>query len=292
MRTAVALCLLAAVQMTSSKGTGLPTRTYARPSSPSNAYKYAGAGLVGGLLIGYWAGGVRYSPSYSGYQYDNYDGYRNYHSNNDAAWRSRYGQGASGYRQTNCQRSETLPRPELTEGWVWVQAAIGISQVDFKSVEFEVDLFRDLVWRSPCNLPTQIIVSRVCKKAARTALTEAEMANPAICTYQGGTDSVHSAARRSLLQTTQWTIVEFAVGVRSDEDHKMQDMLLAIKESLADHNGQIYSIYQISTVEAQAGNQKGSAFVASEFQEDGSAVAPRVAGAAAVAAAVLAFVQG
>eukprot|EP00756_Hemistasia_phaeocysticola_P005211 Hpha_TRINITY_DN13221_c1_g1::TRINITY_DN13221_c1_g1_i1::g.154771::m.154771 len=222
------------------KGNGVPTRTYGKPNNANNAYKYAGAAAAGGL-VGYWVGSRRFTPRYGGYGYSDYNSYHNHYSGRDSSWNSRYGRNR---RSTNCQPRTRVPQPEWTRAYVWVQAVIGVPSRQLQPIELETDLFRDLVWRSPCNVPTQVLISYVCNVQTRRRITATDQSRPATCQYLGSVESVHSLARRNLLQGG-YTVVEMAVGIRNSAGYN--DMLTAIRESLDDPYSAVAQAYGTGT---------------------------------------------
>eukprot|EP00756_Hemistasia_phaeocysticola_P036276 Hpha_TRINITY_DN16633_c0_g1::TRINITY_DN16633_c0_g1_i1::g.179449::m.179449 len=245
-------------------GTGLPTRTYGRPNKGSNAYKYAGAAGVG-AVGGYWVGSHRYSPSYGGYHYSSYGDYRSHYSHSDHGWRNRYGSGGNRYRNTDCSPRTRYPQPEWTKAWTWAQIVLGVNRTAFNPVELETDLFRDLVWRSPCAVPTQVLISYVCSLPAKTRIPTSSMSQPNTCTYAGSVESVHSVARRQMLQTTSgYTVVELAVGLRHSAEYN--DMLSAVRESFDDPYSSVAQTYKTTQASNVAGSS-GTSVVYFEFAE-------------------------
>jgi len=240
------------------KGGGVPTRTYGKPNNPNSAYKYAAAGAVGGALVGYWVGSRRYAPSYGGYGYNSYDEYHADHDDDDD-WGRRYG--GTNRRRTNCQPRVRVPEASATRAYVWVQAAIGQTRAQFTPMEFEVDLFRDLVWRSPCNVPTQTLISYVCSVPRARRILASDQNRPSTCQYLASVSSVHEDARRKLLQGGA-TVIEIAIGIR---DFRMRnDMLQAVRESLDDPHSSIRQLYK-TNVTANPATQ--SSILHHEFHE-------------------------
>jgi len=260
---------LTGVQGKGGKGYGVPARTYGRPNSPSNAYKYAGAagaGVLAGGAVGYYVGSRRYTPSYRGYgDYDDYDDYDDHYAQQYPEWDRQH----TTNRPTNCAKpAVTWPQPEYTKAYVWAQVAIGIPRSDLKAIELETDLFRDLVWRSPCVVPTQVLISYVCGLDSKRKINRAEMDKPSVCTYSGSVEStLLGDSRRKLAQNGQQTVVELAVGVRNKADYA--NMVEAVKEALDEPYSEVRKTYQT------AATVTGSSVLSTELSTEESASGAR-----------------
>ena len=209
MRVAIALLfslLLAGVGECDGKGL---MRSSHYPGGSSSArysgkWKYAAAGAAGGVVLGY---GLAYSYyRYNSYrrQFENDNWYRRspYYNN----WRS---------RPMSCTPTGGL-REGDTDGWVVAHIRTNMTQTQFKTAEFEVDLFNELMYRTPCFTPTQAAVLSFC--TGLTTVTDADLKNPARCTTEAVFTSEHTNARRRLLQNSAGATVVVAIGVDEKDE--------------------------------------------------------------------------
>ena len=212
----LALCC-AVVPGAEAKG-GVSTRGYNRPTSKSsNAWKYAVGGAVAGA--GAYYIGTRLYRVHT--RYNDHDSYDQYYNSRSSSWRASHRK-----RQTNCRPVGGGLRQEATQAWVVGQLVLNKERSNFTAAELEIDLFNELMFRSPCYQPTETTTLQICSiPGVVRALTAADRANPQVCASVGDVESArassvdvfpaeHLAAKRKLLATGT-TIVEIAIGADS-----------------------------------------------------------------------------
>ena len=205
MKAALLVALLCVV---GAEAKGYGTRSYSTPSKKkSKAWKYAAFG-AGGFVAGagaYYIGSKLYDV-HTRYQYIHYNSYYNSRS---SSWRN-----SNPKRATGCTPTGGL-REDSTNAWVIAQIVINKNRTDFIPAEVEVDLFNELLFRSPCKTPTQIVALALCVVQRSRALTASDRSNPGVCQTLGDVESLpeeHAAAKRKLLATSDKFVMEVAVG--------------------------------------------------------------------------------
>eukprot|EP01064_Diplonema_japonicum_P029133 TRINITY_DN4635_c7_g1_i1.p1 TRINITY_DN4635_c7_g1~~TRINITY_DN4635_c7_g1_i1.p1 ORF type:complete len:298 (+),score=33.71 TRINITY_DN4635_c7_g1_i1:73-966(+) len=257
MRASVGLALvamLAGLQTSEAKGSYRYRAGKNYPSKGSNAWKYAGAGLIGagvGVAAYYYVGGIRYRHHI---RYD--DDYNRYYGRQPTSWRQRYPRTTS----RTCSVSGVDSSPEDTREWLVGEVLMDYnSSKTFNTIEFEVDLFMELVYRSSCYPPTEIVTMYRCDfpdSRKHVPITESEKSNTRFCQYIGDVASLPFAHGRSLLQTSNigYTQVEFAVGVRNQGVSHSTHINAALKQALNDPSGAFRNEYNVVNTLSTAGS--------------------------------------
>eukprot|EP00754_Rhynchopus_humris_P039761 Rhum_TRINITY_DN22864_c0_g1::Rhum_TRINITY_DN22864_c0_g1_i1::g.176329::m.176329 len=243
---------------------GVSTRGYNRPTSKSsNAWKYAVGGAVAGA--GAYYIGTRLYRVHT--RYNDHDSYDEYYNSRSASWRSRHRK-----RQTNCRPTGGGLRQEATAAWVVGQLVMNKERTNFTAAELEIDLFNELMFRSPCYQPTEATTLQICSiPGVVRALTAADRANPQVCASVGDVESArgssadvfpaeHLAAKRKLLATGT-TIVEIAVG--AENLNAANQIGQALQESVTDPTGKLQSYY----------NTNGKILAYETYEPDSAAIA-------------------
>ena len=206
MKAAVLVALLCAA---GAEAKGYGTRSYTSPGKgKSKVWKYAAVGAAGAVAGAgaYYIGSKLYNV-HTRYQHSNYDSYYNSRS---SSWRNRHRRrtGTSG-----CTPQGGL-REDSTDAWVIAQIVMNKTRGSFAPVELEVDLFNELLFRSPCKTPTQVVPLYECFLSTNRQISATDKQNAGACRLLGDVESLpeeHLEAKRKLL-ATGYMVYEVAVG--------------------------------------------------------------------------------
>eukprot|EP01063_Lacrimia_lanifica_P015916 TRINITY_DN2256_c0_g1_i1.p2 TRINITY_DN2256_c0_g1~~TRINITY_DN2256_c0_g1_i1.p2 ORF type:complete len:281 (+),score=89.89 TRINITY_DN2256_c0_g1_i1:1551-2393(+) len=249
-RVGAAAALLAALcSEVAAKGTAY--RGGASAAGGSGAYRTHSTGYVGGSH--YYVGGAM-MMHHSRYHGDR--DYGSYRGSRSEEWRRNHPQRPG----TNCTVPAYGMQRELTQAWVITQLVFDKPMSNFTPAEIEVDFFNDLMFRSPCEGPTEVVTLFTCSFPGplnRTKkMTDAERLDTSKCLFNGDVQSLpagHAAARRRLLQTEEdedsYTVVEFAMGALDRPGST--ELIAAAKEIAADTEGPLQQYYNIQPAHAE-----------------------------------------
>ena len=208
--------LVALLCAVGAEGKGYGTRAYQTPSKTNTkAWKYAaaaGAGVAAGGLL-YYVGSRSYNV-HTRYR----NKYRKYWDEQDNEWKQRNPLRSN----VDCTPEGGL-REDETDAWVVVQIAMNKTRGDFVPTELEVDLFNELLFRSPCSTPTQVVSLYECF-LSNSSITAADKLSPSKCRVVGDVESLpeeHVAAQRKLMGVSDRIVYEMAVGAEDVAEAKV-----------------------------------------------------------------------
>eukprot|EP01064_Diplonema_japonicum_P003574 TRINITY_DN12294_c0_g1_i1.p1 TRINITY_DN12294_c0_g1~~TRINITY_DN12294_c0_g1_i1.p1 ORF type:complete len:296 (+),score=58.77 TRINITY_DN12294_c0_g1_i1:79-966(+) len=247
--------LFCAVLLSEADGKGA-YRVRAPMTTPASSglWQHGGTGLVGGgpHKREYTVGTKTYHHHIH-YEEEYYE----YYKEQPADWRAENPLNMS----KNCSRVGAYPDTSSTDSWLVGEVVMRPNAtVTVTPVELEVDLFMELLYRSSCHHPSEVVILYKCVLPSTRPLgklTDDEKSDAKFCAFIGDVSS-HAASRsRTLLQTSSNDSnihVEYAVGAEEDS---VPFLTAAINASLTDESGSFSLYYGVVRHEGVEVNKAG-----------------------------------